>query len=339
MTILEKLSLFILGLFLPVFAHADSSSPNLAGYYDRFMVICDNNAYVWIGHETPNKIMENVRKVAVGSNNQYALSNTGTLYAWEKEKLPPKILMNNVRTFYAGRSGILIIRDDHSLWHLPTKSFLGFGESISSSPTKIADNVGTAAVGDSADYYATRTGELYVKGKAHRGQYGNGQLVETTDFVKTADNVIQVVGHTGHALILKEDGGVWGTGGNIYGPIGKHGLGDKAVIWSKIINNTVSIATGSSHSLAITEDQNLWTWGRNETIEPKTILQDVEAVAAGNDTNIALKKRLPLAMGFRHHPTKEKSMQYCPICQPGWVTNCQIVFAIPCAGRLLDTKL
>lgn len=34
--------------------------------------------------------------------------------------------------------------------------------------------------------------------------------------------------HTGHALYLRRDGVVLATGGNRYGPLGAHGLGDKA---------------------------------------------------------------------------------------------------------------
>jgi alpha-tubulin suppressor-like RCC1 family protein len=284
-----KLSICLLSLFQASLAYADSSSPRLAGYYNTFMAICGGDAYSWVGNKQPFRLIRNARKVAVGANNRYVLSSDGVLYAWETKDSSAKKIMLNVRTFYAGRSGLLIIQNKNSLWFLPTRSVLGFGEEISLDPIKIANNVGTAAVGDSANYYATLSGDLFVKGKAHRGQYGNGRLTKTTDFVKTADDVIQIVAHTGHALILKNDGTVWGTGGNIYGPIGKHGLGDKAVRWSKLIDNAVGIATGSSHSLAITKKRNLWIWGRRETIEPRIILSSVDAIAAGNDTNTALK--------------------------------------------------
>lgn len=289
MSVYKKLAVLLFGLYLPGTAFADSSSPTLAGYYDVFMAICNGSAYSWEANGTPQRVMDNARKVAVGANNRYVLSSDGNLYAWETAEGSSLPVMQDVLTFYAGRSGLLIIRNDNSLWHIPTKSFLGFGEKLTSSSTKIAENVGVAAVGDSANYYASLSGELYVKGKAHRGQYGNGELIETADFIKTAEGVIQIAGHTGHALILKGDGTVWGTGGNIYGPIGRHGLGDKAVRWSKIIDNTIGIATGSSHSLAITKDRKLWIWGRKETIKPRVIMTNVDAVAAGNNTNIMLK--------------------------------------------------
>jgi hypothetical protein len=41
---------------------------------------------------------------------------------------------------------------------------------------------------------------------------------------------VAVRAHIGHALYLylRRDGVVLGTGGNRYGPLGAHGLGDKA---------------------------------------------------------------------------------------------------------------
>jgi len=288
MLLFRILSLFIFSLIAAPAAHAASSSPNLAGYYDTFMALCDGNAYAWTGAERPRMIRESVRQVGVGRTNRYALATSGELLYFRDQSSEPKSLQKNVHSFYAGRSGLLMIKGDQSLWHIPASSFLGFGEKIEGIASKIADGVRTASVGDSANYFVTTSGELFVKGLAHRGQYGDGLLTETDRFVKTAENVSQIVAHTGHAILLKRDGGVWGTGGNIYGPVGKHGLGDKATRWSLITENAIAVATGASHSLAIKGDKSLWIWGRNETIEPKAIFDDVEAVAAGNDTNIAL---------------------------------------------------
>ena len=42
-----------------------------------------------------------------------------------------------------------------------------------------------------------------------------------------------------------------GTGGNRFGPLGAHGLGDKADRWGRVFDGARAIATGSRHSLAI----------------------------------------------------------------------------------------
>ena len=57
-----------------------------------------------------------------------------------------------VRSFYAGKTGVFIIRHDHSLWHINTEHLLVLSESLSAEPRRIAGNVATAAVGDSAGY-------------------------------------------------------------------------------------------------------------------------------------------------------------------------------------------
>ena len=83
---------------------------------------------------------------------------------------------------------------------------------------------------------------------------------------------------------------MWGTGGNIYGPLSSHGYGDKAIQWGFIADEVSAIATGSSHSLAIRRDNSLWIWGRNEGLTPKQVMTEVIAVAAGNHSTIALSK-------------------------------------------------
>jgi hypothetical protein len=200
--------------------------------------------------------------------------------------------MDQVDSFHAGRSGLLIIRTGGSLWHVETTGLLGFGEKVAGMSAQIADNVLTASVGDSANYYVTRDGALFVQGRAHRGQYGDGLLASAESYVQTAKDVVQVVSHTGHALILKKDGSVWGTGGNIYGPLGSHGYGDKAIQWGPIFDGVIAIATGSSHSLAIRRDGSLWIWGRNEGLDPKQVMTEVSAAAAGIHSSIALSKGL-----------------------------------------------
>ena len=83
---------------------------------------------------------------------------------------------------------------------------------------------------------------------------------------------------------------MWGTGGNIYGPLGSHGYGDKAIEWGLIFDGVNVIATGSSHSLAIKHDGSLWIWGRYEGLDPKKIMSTASAVAAGSRGTIALSK-------------------------------------------------
>jgi len=272
-------ALLAVGLTTPVFA--DSSSPLLAAYYDRQMAIVGGAVYAWKGDREPKKIpVKGAVQVGIGTETHYVLTVDGTLLGFQDDPARPLRLMSGVSRFAAGASGVLAIRADRSLW------WIG---GLSGDVRKLADKVVVAAVGDGANYYVTETGALYVKGKANRGQYGDGRLRTTRDFVQTASEVIQIRAHTGHAILLKKSGDVMGTGGNIYGPVGRHGLGDKAVRWSKIMSGARAIATGSSHSLAIGRNGNLMAWGRGYSAEPAPILTGVAAVAAGSSTTIAIK--------------------------------------------------
>ncbi len=263
-------------------AHADSSSPLLAAYYDRQMAIIEGNTYAWRGDGTPQQIPYRATQVGVGDDSNYLLSVDGTLFRFDNDNFDkPRTLKKEILRFAAGDTGALAIDKSNTLWWIASGT---------RKAQKISDDVKNAAVGDGANYYVMQSGDLYVKGKAHRGQYGNGTLERTDKFIRTATNVSYITAHTGHAILLKTNGDVLGTGGNIYGPVGKHGLGDKAIRWSKIVGGAKAIATGSSHTVAILNDNTLVAWGSEYGTDPKPVLKNVTDVAASSNTTIALRK-------------------------------------------------
>ena len=261
-------------------AAADSSSPLLAAYYDRQMAIVGGYTYAWQGIRAPRRLPMHGVQVGVGRDTHYVLSDDGKLIGFRDAPARTRTLMTGVATFAAGDSGVLAIKKDATLWKV--HGFAGEQQ-------KIANDVVTAAIGDGANYFVTTAGDLFVRGAAHRGQYGDGELQASQKFVQTAQNVAHISAHTGHAILLKASGDVFGTGGNIYGPVGKHGLGDKAVRWSKIAAGAIAVATGSSHSVAIRRDATLIAWGSEYGTDPVVVLRDVTAVAAGSFTTIALR--------------------------------------------------
>ena len=118
--------------------------------------------------------------------------------------------------------------------------------------------------------------------------------------------------HTGHALILlMRNGDVMGTGGNIYGPVGRHGLGDKAVqLGPDLLSGARAVLRpGSSHSLAIRRDGTLMAWGAGYGPDPVAVMENVSAVAAGSSATIALHAgRGPsLAVGARPSHARRKA--------------------------------
>lgn len=268
-------------------ARADSTSPRLAAYYELRMLLCGGTAYQWRGEDRPKAVAEQVVQVGVGRDAGYALTRTGDLLTWQGEPGEKRRLLDHIAWFAAGRTGVFAGRADGVLLYLDRpKRWLG--EGAAAQAVLVANGVAAASIGDSANYYITRDGRLHVKGLAHHGQYGDGRLEPTEHYVAVAEDVAAVRAHTGHALLLTRDGTVMGTGGNIYGPLGQHGIGDKAIRWGAIFRGGAAIATGSSHSLAIRQDRSLWHWGRDIGLEPAKILDGVIAAAADRSGSIAL---------------------------------------------------
>lgn len=259
-------------------ARADSSSGELASYYDRHMALVGGVAYGWVGQGVPARMRAGVRQVGVNQDSYFALLEDGTLLGWTDAPERPRTLMRGVARFAVGQSGWFAIDQARTLWK---------GEHRTDATKRIAEDVIDACIGDSADYYITRDGTLHVHGLAHRGQYGDGRLTATADFVATARDAVAVKAHTGHAIYLRRDGTVMGTGGNRFGPLSTHGLGDKADRWGPLFEGAKAIATGSRHSAAIRADASLWVWGAGFTVEPRQLLDRVTAVAAGDTATIA----------------------------------------------------
>ncbi len=264
---------------------ADASSVELASYYERHMALRGGAAHGWVRRGAPRALRSGVVQVGVGKSAYFALLADGSLITWTDHDAA-RTLMQGVARFAAGDSGWFAIDRSGALWY-------GQG---GAAPARVADSVGggvgghvvEACIGDSADYCVTRDGTLFARGLAHRGQYGDGKLTATPGFVATAQDVVAVRAHTGHAIALKRDGTVMGTGGNRFGPLSHHGLGDKADRWGPIFSGAVAIATGSRHSLAIRADGSLWAWGEGFAIEPAAVMQHVGAVAAGDTATIAI---------------------------------------------------
>ena len=256
-------------------SRADSSHASLASYYERHMALEGDVAYGWVGRGAPRRLRAGVVQVGVSRDAWFALLADGTLLTWAGAPEAATVLMRGVKRFAAGASGWFSIAAGGTLWH-----------SAATPPQRIAEDVVEVCIGDSADYFIAESGALYVKGLAHRGQYGDGKLATTPDFVATAQEAVAVKAHTGHAIHLRRDGVVMGTGGNRYGPLSAHGLGDKADRWGPIFDAAIAVATGSRHSLAIRADASLWVWGVGFTIQPAKLFDNVVAVAAGDSATI-----------------------------------------------------
>lgn len=259
-------------------ARADASHPSLASYYDRHAALVDGTVFGWEGRSEPRRLRGGFHQVAVSRDAWYGLTPGGVLLRWTSpEPAPAVTLRSGVARIAAGASGWIAIDHDGTAWQAG-------GNDVA---LRVMGDVRDACIGDSADYLVTGDGRVHVRGLAHRGQYGDGLLRATPDYVATGRDAVAVRAHTGHALVLQRDGTVLGTGGNRFGPLSSHGLGDKADRWGAIFDGAVAIATGSRHTLALRQDGGLWAWGDGFAITPQRLMGRVQAVAAGDTATIA----------------------------------------------------
>jgi alpha-tubulin suppressor-like RCC1 family protein len=263
-------------------AAAQQHRARLAGYYDHKLALLNGRVYEWRDPKKPRLVLRAASHVAVSKTHGYAIDERQRALTWPLGSTRIEPLLDDVVLISAGDSGLLAIRCDGSLWQRRA------GEAQWS---RSADAAIHAWIGDGADYYIAPGGRLYARGLAHRGQYGDGQLAERPGWAAVAEQASEVVGHTGHALYRRADGAVLGTGGNRYGPLGSHGLGDKADRWGVIFEGAAAIAIGSRHSLALRPDGSLYIWGGVEGVQPRLAMQDVEHVAAGLEETIAIDRQ------------------------------------------------
>ena len=264
----------------PAAAEAVKRRTSVALYYDLKLALVSGRVYEWRGDARPRLVMTNAVHVAVTAGHGVAIDANNRTLRWAAGSDKPEAVLEDAALAAAGESGLLAIRCDGSLW-----------QRNAGAPawSRVADTAIHAWVGDSANYYIDLQGRLHVTGKAHRGQYGNGQLEEARGWIAVAEDAVAVYSHTGHAVYLRRDGAVLGTGGNRFGPLGRHGYGDKAVRWGVIFEGATRLGTGNRHSMAISRDGSLWTWGSSDGLEPKRVLGGVAAAIGGdNDTLVML---------------------------------------------------
>jgi alpha-tubulin suppressor-like RCC1 family protein len=281
-------------------AAAAAPGAALASYYDRHAALVDGVAWGWVDRGAPQRLLAGVRQVGVSREAWFLLRDDGTLVMLAAPAATPAELMRGVRRFAAGASGWFAIDAAGTLWRggagdgTAPQRVAAIGTApqrvaaIGTAPQRVAEGVVAMSIGDGADYWVGADGRLWVTGLAHRGQYGDGRLQQTPGYLNTARDVRDVKAHTGHAIALQRDGTVIGTGGNRFGPLSSHGLGDKADRWGPIFDGAVAIATGSRHSAAIRADGSLWVWGEGFGIAPRKLMDRVAAVAAGDSATIVL---------------------------------------------------
>mgnify|MGYP004449390473 FL=1 len=173
----------------------------------------------------------------------------------------PKIISTDVKDFYANTTSTAILKTNGDLLvsgqcYLPDYKNTYTFKSIASEVKFI-----------SCDHFITNKNELYSYGFNGYGALGLGHT-NKSGIIKIMDQVISVSSNQDAALILTENGDVYGCGGKSPNYQGELGLGTlKAYLTPTLITGDVKkVYMGSYHSGIIKNDNSLWMCGANHDI-------------------------------------------------------------------------
>ena len=139
-----------------------------------------------------------------------------------------------------------------------------------------------------------------------------GQLAMDTEAVTMMTNFVEVLSGGakavatggGHSMVVKKDGSLWSTGGNMFGQLGDGSNTHRHSFVPLILGDAqaATVAAGAEHSLAIMQDGSVWATGLNmhgqlgdgTTTNRDTFSQVIpggaDAVAAGRQHSMVMKE-------------------------------------------------
>ena len=291
----------------------------------------DQNAYM-LGYEsdvdalTPVYIMDGVTKVSMGYDHAAAVKSDGTLWMWGdngKGQLGleiydfdghgvincsvPECIMDNVADVSCNENSggfTMVLKKDGTLWTFGNddNGQLGVGTTDltthvigvdsqgieindrprTAEPQKIMDNVICISAGRLTAACVQADGSVWTWGRNNNGQVGNGgeynaiteyeEVPCQTSPVKILDNAVSVSMGYDHGAALKSDGTVWCWGYNWQGQLGtgvspayggdqKGGEEFYTTPQKANIEDVVAIAAGNQFTIAVKSDGTVWAWG------------------------------------------------------------------------------
>lgn len=253
--------------------------------------------------------------VAAGSDHTVAVTDEGTVYTWggnvngqlgikAEDKLEPTLLLSlhlkKISSVVCGGGHTMILTENGIVysWGRGANGRCGHGELLGEADVpkpkeiikltqlKTVDRVTSIACGWSHSMCLTKSGQVYVWGRAADGRLGVGgtNKNQPTDryepelvtwFVQNKINIRQISGGYYHSAALDTEGRVYTWGWGEHGQLG-HGNGDTCfepvrVDFTKnpdmkvpIQPVVLQISCGGFHTTAVTTDGRLFAWGLGE---------------------------------------------------------------------------
>lgn len=177
----------------------------------------------------------------------------------------------NIKAIACGAEHSFLLTETGELWatgrnHVGQLGLAG-GDRTAFEKVTVSKTFKQVVCGDSYTVAVTTDGELWGTGKNNVGQLGmahyNDVAVFTKSFTAPVSVSMAACGNA-HTLCLTTTGQLWGTGGNLYGPLGVSGNQNK-IVYSQAVapSNIKNIACGYEHSLLLTETGEVWGTGLN----------------------------------------------------------------------------
>jgi alpha-tubulin suppressor-like RCC1 family protein len=272
--------------------------------------------------------------LATGANHSLALTSDGRVLGWGRnwagelgrgthatqELVPAEVSgLSDVKAIVAGRFFSLALKRDGTVWAWGQgdSGVLGDGTDESRySPVQALglSSITMIAAGATHGIALKADGTVWTWGQNGSGQIGNGTIgVPGTPGSQDVFTPLQVTGLSGvvaiaagfrHNLVLKNDGTVWGWGGNANSLFGDAPAAVTTPIQLTSLANVAAISSGYWHSLALKSDGTAWGWGTrlgvgdgldfpdpNTAIPLQTVgLADVAVLAGGDGYSLALER-------------------------------------------------
>ena len=195
--------------------------------------------------------MQNVKTLAAGKSNSYAVDVAGKMWAWgynfygelgdgsnTHRFAPVPVDISNgvpvIKSIDSGANHALASGIDGSIWSWGLGNYgqLGRGSTASSNkPVRVTSGLTDAsaiAAGESHSLAVSPSGVVWAWGRSNRGQLGNNSTVTSNIPVQTSlvtdwSDIQRIATRKDYNVAMKSDGSVWSWGYNYYGELG---LGD-----------------------------------------------------------------------------------------------------------------